>query len=37
MRKLRVLIPKGTIYKSVLKLLNDAGISLQVDERIYRP
>jgi len=37
MRKLKAAIPKGKIYENVVKLLNDAGISLQADERMYRP
>jgi len=37
MAKLRAVIPKGRIYENVVKLLNDAGISLQADERVYRP
>ena len=37
MQKLKLVIPKGSIYENVVKLLSDAGIRLQVDERIYRP
>lgn len=37
MEKLKLVIPKGTIYENVVKLLNDAGIILHVDRRIYRP
>ena len=37
MQKLKVAVPKGRIYEGVVKLLNDAGINLHVDERVYRP
>jgi len=37
MRKLKVVIPKGRIYDNVVRLLNDAGMGLQINERIYRP
>lgn len=37
MSKLSFVIPKGSIYQNVVRLLQDAGINLQVDERIYRP
>lgn len=37
MRKLSIVIPKGSIYESVVTLLKDAGISLRVNERAYRP
>lgn len=37
MNKLRIVIPKGRIYENVVKLLNDAGIYMQVNERGYRP
>lgn len=37
MRKLRVVIPKGSIYESVTGLMADAGIDLQVNARAYRP
>ncbi len=37
MRKLSVVIPKGSIYENVIGLLKDAGIGLQIDERTYRP
>jgi ATP phosphoribosyltransferase len=36
-RKLRVAIPKGRICQNVVDLLNEAGIRLHVDERVYRP
>jgi len=36
-RKLRIVVPKGSIYQSVTKLLTDAGIRLQKDDRAYRP
>lgn len=37
MNKLRIVIPKGRILENVVKLLNDAGIYIQVNERGYRP
>ncbi len=37
MNKLTVVIPKGRIYKNVFHLLNEAGIRIDVDERMYRP
>lgn len=37
MRKLRVVVPKGSIYENIIRLLKDAGINLQIDERVYRP
>lgn len=37
MCKLKLVIPKGKIYNNVVKLLNNAGIYFQVDERSYRP
>ena len=37
MEKLRVLIPKGRIYENVIKLINEAGISITLAERTYRP
>lgn len=37
MGKLRVVIPKGRISENVVKLLDDAGVSLRMDERVYRP
>ncbi len=35
--KLRLVIPKGRIYENVVELLSEAGISLRVGERSYRP
>ncbi|MFH0888982.1 MAG: ATP phosphoribosyltransferase [Planctomycetota bacterium] len=37
MNKLRIVIPKGRIFENVVKLLNEAGIYMQVNERGYRP
>ena len=37
MQKLKVVIPKGRIYDNVVKLLNDAGFGLDVDDRVYIP
>ncbi|GAB1482668.1 ATP phosphoribosyltransferase [Treponema sp.] len=37
MEKLRILIPKGRIYENVSKLFNEAGISISLSERTYRP
>lgn len=35
--KIKLVIPKGKILASVVKLLNDAGISLYMNDRLYRP
>jgi ATP phosphoribosyltransferase len=37
MPKLKMVIPKGRIYSNVVKLLNDSGFGIEVDERIYVP
>lgn len=37
MDKLRVAIPKGSIYENVAELLVDAGINISKNERAYRP
>lgn len=37
MGKLSVLIPKGRIYDNVAKLFTEAGISISLAERTYRP
>lgn len=37
MRKLSAVVPKGRIYESVLRLLRDAGIGFDVNEKVYRP
>jgi ATP phosphoribosyltransferase len=37
MGKLRILIPKGRIYDNVAKLFSEAGISMSLAERTYRP
>jgi ATP phosphoribosyltransferase len=37
LKKLNVVIPKGSIYKSVIELFTDAGIGIQADEKTYRP
>lgn len=36
-KKLRIVIPKGRICQNVVTLLNDAGMNLLLNERIYRP
>lgn len=36
-QKLRVVIPKGRICQNIVDLINDAGITLHLDERVYRP
>lgn len=37
MPKLKMVIPKGRIYGNVVRLLNDAGFGVEVDERAYVP
>lgn len=35
--KIKLVIPKGRILASVMKLLNDAGINIYTNDRLYRP
>ena len=37
MGKLRILIPKGRIYDNISKLFSEAGISISLSDRTYRP
>ncbi|MBQ9238755.1 MAG: ATP phosphoribosyltransferase [Treponema sp.] len=37
MEKLKLLLPKGRMYEKVARLLNDAGIKIDLPERAYRP
>ena len=37
MRVLKMVIPKGRLFGSVVGLLNDAGFGVEVDQRIYTP
>ncbi len=37
MNKLKMVIPKGRIYKNVIKLLNDAGLDIETNDREYKP
>jgi ATP phosphoribosyltransferase len=37
MDKLRILIPKGRIFDNISKLFSDAGISMYLADRTYRP
>lgn len=37
MQKLKMVIPKGRIYNSVINLLNDAGFGVETAERVYIP
>jgi ATP phosphoribosyltransferase len=37
MPKLKMLIPKGRLHKSIVKLLNDSGFDIEQDERTYFP
>lgn len=37
MKKLKMVLPKGRIYSNVVKLLNDSGFGVEVDERVYVP
>ena len=37
MEKLKILLPKGRIYESVAALFSDAGITITLPERAYRP
>ncbi|MBN1982839.1 MAG: ATP phosphoribosyltransferase [Chitinivibrionales bacterium] len=35
--KLKLVLPKGKLYKNVIDLLNEAGYGIEVDERVYIP
>lgn len=37
MKKLRIVVPKGRIFKRVSQLLGEAGVQISGDERAYRP
>lgn len=37
MPKLKMVIPKGRIYANVVRLLNDSGFGVEVNERVYVP
>jgi len=37
MRKLSTVVPKGRIYENVVRLLRDAGIGFNVNDKVYRP
>ncbi|MEO0136745.1 MAG: ATP phosphoribosyltransferase [candidate division WOR-3 bacterium] len=37
MKRLKLVIPKGSIFENVVRLFSDAGIQIKTDERIYRP
>lgn len=37
MQKLKMVIPKGRICSNVIRLLNDSGFGVEVDERVYVP
>ncbi len=37
MKRLNIVIPKGTIFESVVELFNDSGIYIDIDARVYRP
>lgn len=37
MKKLKIVIPKGRLNKRVVRLLNDAGVGMEVDDRCYIP
>lgn len=37
MTTLRIVIPKGRIHGNVIDLMNEAGIRVEVNERVYRP
>jgi ATP phosphoribosyltransferase len=35
--RLKIVLPKGRIHEGVVRLLNDAGLGVEADERVYRP
>ncbi|MBP7461706.1 MAG: ATP phosphoribosyltransferase [Candidatus Delongbacteria bacterium] len=37
MEKLKLLIPKGRIYEGIVRLMDDAGIRIKLNDRTYRP
>ncbi|MCX7994278.1 MAG: ATP phosphoribosyltransferase [candidate division WOR-3 bacterium] len=37
MKRLNLVIPKGSIFDSIMKLFLDAGIYMKMNERVYRP
>ncbi len=37
MKKLKLVIPKGSIFDNVVGLLKDAGLNIKINERVYRP
>ena len=37
MNKIRMVVPKGRIFKNIVTLLDEAGIKLTLDDRAYRP
>ena len=37
MQTLKIVIPKGRLFDNVVELLDDAGLGVEVDERIYTP
>jgi len=37
MEKLRILVPKGRIYENISRLFSDAGFTISLSDRTYRP
>jgi len=37
MKRLKMVIPKGRLYRNVVRLLNDAGFGIEADENVYVP
>ncbi|MFQ5639562.1 MAG: ATP phosphoribosyltransferase [bacterium] len=37
MPKLKIVIPKGRLYKNIVELLDEAGVCIEANERAYRP
>ncbi|MBN2198244.1 MAG: ATP phosphoribosyltransferase [Candidatus Aminicenantes bacterium] len=37
MKRLKMVVPKGRLYPRVIKLLNDAGLGVEHDDRVYLP
>jgi len=37
LKRLKIVIPKGSIFEGVIRLFNDAGIYININERVYRP
>jgi ATP phosphoribosyltransferase len=37
MKKIKMVIPKGRMFHNVARLLNDSGVTLEINDRLYIP